>query len=124
MAEGASDPRLLSNALLALAEASLLSGDATQALAASGRAQQMAQSADQTEAEWRAWLLVGLASQRLGDAPAAREALARANALLSSLRQKWGAEDFGRYLNRPDVKLRRGQLVGASAAANRPNYPS
>jgi tetratricopeptide (TPR) repeat protein len=120
MAEGASDPRLLSNALLALAEASLLSGDATQALAASGRAQQMAQSADQTEAEWRAWLLVGLASQRLGDAPAAREALARANALLSSLRQKWGASDFGSYLNRPDVKLRREQLMNASASVPSP----
>jgi len=114
-ARQAGDPRLLAGALLALAEVRLESGTAAAAADAAREAQQILAREAQADSEWRAWLILGRASRQLGDDKQAREGLAQADALLSSLRQRWGTENFDNYLARPDVKRYREALIRASA---------
>ena len=72
--------------------------------------------AAQSESEWRAWLIAGLASQRLNNPVATREQMSRASETLLSLQQKWGGEHFNSYLTRPDIQLHRKQLDQAFVA--------
>jgi serine/threonine protein kinase/Tfp pilus assembly protein PilF len=111
-------PRLLAGALLALAETELEASDAQSALATAKRARELFALSGQAESEWRAWLIAGRASHRLRDFKAARDALSSADALLSSLRQRWGEEDYNYYLQRPDIKLYREQLIKISASSH------
>ncbi|HYR74665.1 MAG TPA: tetratricopeptide repeat protein [Pyrinomonadaceae bacterium] len=104
------DPLLLARARLALAEAMLVSGDARQALSTAQQAQAFFATAGLPESEWRAWLIEGLASRKLGDQSNAKAYLARASELLSSLRQKWGAEVYDSYVQRTDIQTYRKQL--------------
>ena len=104
------DPWLISHALLALAEAQLETGDAAGALANAQEAQANFARAGQIASEWRAWLVAARASQRAGNAEAARDYSVRAANLLTTLQQKWGAETFNVYQARPDVQLCRKQL--------------
>jgi tetratricopeptide (TPR) repeat protein len=110
MAPAIGDPLLLARARLALAEAMLLSGDAKQALSTAQQAQAFFATAGLPESEWRAWLIEGLASRKLGDSTNAKSYLARASELLSSLQQKWGAEVYDKYIKRPDITMYRGEL--------------
>lgn len=112
------DPRLLSNSLLALAEAKLASGDAHAALDAATRARELFARSARADSEWRALLIAGRASQILGDADAARRHLLLADSLLSSLRQTWGRAHFESYLARPDITLHHKQLTAAAASAS------
>ncbi|HEX8472670.1 MAG TPA: tetratricopeptide repeat protein [Pyrinomonadaceae bacterium] len=107
--------QLISAALLAHAETLLESGDSQAALSAALRAQENSARFGHQETEWRAWLLAGLASQRLNDSDAARERLTRARTLLENLQQKWGADYFNTYLSRPDIQSYRKQLEQASS---------
>jgi len=104
MAKKSSDPQDLSLALLALAEAQLANGKAAEALNTARETYERFAGADQIDSAWRALLFTGLANQQLNNLDSARENLSRASELLSSLRQKWGAEHFQTYLSRPDIQ--------------------
>lgn len=110
------DPLLLSRARLALAEASLAAGDTQSARADAQQAQAFFARTGLSEAEWRAWLIAGLASQKAGDRDNANLYLMHASELFSSLQQKWGAEVFNSYRERPDIQFYRRQLEQSSAA--------
>jgi serine/threonine protein kinase/Tfp pilus assembly protein PilF len=105
------DPLLSAQAQLALSEASLAASDTQTAIQAAQQARTFFISAGLSEAEWRAWLIEGLATQKAGDAEKARACLTRAAELLASLEQKWGAEVYASYTKRPDVQQYRGQLT-------------
>lgn len=98
------DPRPLSDALLALAEAALASGDAQTALNSAAEAQQRFAGAKQFESEWWALAIQAQASEKLGDKDNARQLASMAEAKLSSLEQKWGSDNYKSYLTRPDVE--------------------
>jgi len=115
MAPQAVDPRVLSKALLALAEAMRENGDDKNALATAMQAQERFSRAGQQESEWRALLIAGRASLRLNDADAARNHLSRAESVLLSIQQRWGSEAFNSYLARPDSQFHRKQLSEAIA---------
>jgi serine/threonine protein kinase/Tfp pilus assembly protein PilF len=104
------DPLLLARAQLALAEASLAAGDAQRSITNAQQSRTFFNGVGLAEAEWRAWLIEGLATQKAGDAEKARTCLTRAAELLASLQQKWGAEVFESYLKRPNVQNFRSQL--------------
>jgi tetratricopeptide (TPR) repeat protein/tRNA A-37 threonylcarbamoyl transferase component Bud32 len=106
----ADDPEPLSALLLALAGAMLEDGDAQNALTTALRAQDSFARSKQHESEWRAWLVAARASRRTGDQVKAQEYASRAAELLSSLQQKWGADNYTSYLARPDVQYYRNQL--------------
>jgi serine/threonine protein kinase/lipopolysaccharide biosynthesis regulator YciM len=110
-AKEVNSPRLLSSALLALAEVSLLGNDAPGALATSRQAQAMFAPPGQQDSEWRAWLIAARASQLAGNQSAAQEYASRANDICQGLQQKWGAEAYGDYSRRPDIQNYRKQLA-------------
>jgi serine/threonine protein kinase/Tfp pilus assembly protein PilF len=104
------DPLLRARAQLALAEASLAAGDTERAIANAQQSRSFFNSAGLSEAEWRSWLIEGLALQKTADADKGRACLSRAAELLASLEQKWGAETYRSYTNRPDIQTYRKQL--------------
>ena len=106
----AGDPRMLSDALLALAEAMLESGDAERALSAAMQAQESFTRAGRQESEWRAWVVAARAGQHAGNEATVRQSALRAEGLLLNLRQKWGEEIYNAYLTRPDVRQSRRHL--------------
>jgi tetratricopeptide (TPR) repeat protein/predicted Ser/Thr protein kinase len=97
------NPHLLSEALLALAEAALAAGDAQTAMASATEAQQLLATAKQSESEWRAFLIQARASEKLGDQQQARELAVKAESIRASLEQLWGSDNYKTYLARPDV---------------------
>ncbi len=111
MAKEVKSPRLLSNALLALAEILLLGNDSSRALATAREADEMFAHAGQQDSEWRALLMAARASQLAGNRSAARDYASRADGLCAGLQQKWGAEAYAGYLRRPDIENYRRQLV-------------
>jgi tetratricopeptide (TPR) repeat protein len=117
MANHTANPRLMAEAQLSLAEALLAANNAQSAEAAATEAQQLFMRLGRTEAEWRAWLVKARADLELGDPGAARASAARADALLSSLRQMWGDEAFEGYLKRGDIAVYRRQLVETSSSS-------
>jgi tetratricopeptide (TPR) repeat protein len=103
LARALQDPRLLSDALLALAEAALAAADAQTALTVGAEAQQRFRGAKQVESEWWALSIQARASAKLGNAENARRFSAEANGIVSSLEQKWGSDNYKSYVARPDV---------------------
>jgi serine/threonine protein kinase/Tfp pilus assembly protein PilF len=110
MARQSRDPSLLSQALLALAEALVQAGDSAAALKASLEAQQLFARFGQQDSEWPACLVAARASRSAGDTERAHDYALRAESLLSGLQQKWGGDNYNTYLNRPDVQFSRKQL--------------
>ena len=110
IATRASDPRLISNAQLALAEALLASGDAANALTFALQAQETFARSGSRHSEWRAWLIAAQASRGQQDQKKVEEYAAHAAGLLTALERTWGASDFASYLLRPDVRRNRQQL--------------
>jgi tetratricopeptide (TPR) repeat protein len=104
------DPQLFSGALLASAEAMLESGEAQRALETALRAQESFEHFGKQESEWRAWLIAGRASQRLGKEMAARDYASNAYARLSNFEQTSGPEAYNGYLMRRDIQHSRKQL--------------
>ena len=104
------DPLPLSEALLALAEVALFTGDAPAAIARAAEAQQKFAAAKQHESEWRALSIEALASEKAGDKTRARELASHAAATLAALEQEWGGGAYTTYLTRPDIQEQRKQL--------------
>jgi tetratricopeptide (TPR) repeat protein len=99
------DPRLIARVWLALAETALAEGNAQDALANAEQAQSSFSQRGQAEPEWRACLIAGEASRKMGDREKADRYFSRAAELLSALQQKWGEEVFNNYLARHDIQL-------------------
>jgi serine/threonine protein kinase/Tfp pilus assembly protein PilF len=110
------DPSLRARSQLALAEVALMAGDAKRALESAREAQPFFANSGMMESNWRAWLVAGLASQKLLDRDNAQLYLKNANDAFSSLAQKWGAEIFKTYQARPDIQFYRRQLEQSSAS--------
>jgi Tfp pilus assembly protein PilF len=106
------DPYLLSQALLALAEAALNTGDAQAALNVSGEAQQRFAEAGQNESAWRATATASLAAKQLGDSTKSHELAAQANAMLSSVAGTWGTNSYSQYLQRRDIEGLKNRITG------------
>ena len=104
------NPRLLSNALLALAEVMLKTDDAQNALAKALEAQNRFAQSGQQDSEWRAWLIAARASQLSGNESHVKEYISRADNLLLNLQQKWGAREYSSFARRPDVRSYRNQI--------------
>lgn len=110
LAKERTNPTLLANALLALAEVMLKPGDAQYASTTALQAQEMFARSGRQDAEWHAWLIAARASQFAGNEPAMRDYAAHAAGLLSELQQKWGPEVYGSYSSRPDIQSCRQQI--------------
>jgi eukaryotic-like serine/threonine-protein kinase len=110
LAKTTDDLKLLSNALLAYAEALLAIGQTQQASETALQAQQSFARYEQQESEWRAWQIAAQAKRQSGEIAAAREYAAKGVDLLSTVEQKWGTEVFNGYIERPDIQHFRNQL--------------
>jgi serine/threonine protein kinase/Tfp pilus assembly protein PilF len=104
------DPAFLSEALLALAETQILSGDPAGALTTSLRAQEILAHLGKQDSEWVAWVIAARASRSMGDTAKAQDFARRASDVLAGLSTKWGAENYNGYLNRPDIQSIRKHL--------------
>jgi len=58
-----------------------------------------------------------VASEKLGDKTKAQEYALRANDLLAKLEPRWGKDNYGAFLNRPDIQRLRKQLDGVTHSA-------
>jgi len=110
MAKEKSNPGLLANALLALAEVMLKAGDSQNAATIALQAQATFARSGRKDSEWHAWLIAARASQLAGNEPAMHDYASRAAGLLSELQQNWGPEVYGSYLSRPDIQSCRQQI--------------
>jgi serine/threonine protein kinase/Tfp pilus assembly protein PilF len=117
LAEITGENALISDAMLALAQALYESGDAASAATRAMQVQERLARSGEQESEWRAWLVAVRSSQRKGDGATAREQLKRANDSFTRLQEQWGAEAFGRYQSRPDIDVLRKRLSGEVTAA-------
>ena len=115
LAKQLNDPWQLARAQLALAETMLLSGDSEGAAKTALQAQEVFARLGQQASEWRALVVAALASGKSGDKTKAQEYALRANDLLSKLEQRWGKENYGTFLSRPDVQRLRKQVGQLSA---------
>jgi len=113
---GVGDPLLVAESKLALAEAAFAAGDAKRALENAQQAQTFFAANGLFERSWRAWLIAGLASQKLADRATAETCFKNAGEALSSLEQKWGADIFKSYQARPAIQFYRRQLDQLSAS--------
>ncbi|MBZ5624377.1 MAG: protein kinase [Acidobacteriia bacterium] len=62
------------------------------------------EKAGRKESAWRASAIAASILRRSGDPIKAKDAEERAQARLAELRAGWGAQDFNRYLTRPDIR--------------------
>ncbi len=118
IATRAGDPRLISNAQLALAEVLLSTGDATNGLASALQAQKTFARLGNRHSEWRAWLIAAQAGRRQQDEVKVNEYTAHASEMLKSLERTLGSNEYASYLSRPDVQRYRKQLDELLPGAN------
>lgn len=111
------NPRYTGEALLCLAETLLVEGAAGEALEKAVAAQASFTHFGQPASEWQSVVVAARAAVGVGDKPASRRYALRALELLSVLEQRWGAENYARFLGRPDVRKRRQQLDRLLVAA-------
>jgi tetratricopeptide (TPR) repeat protein len=116
-AAGQTDPLLLAQSQLCVAEAALQTNDSKRAMENASPAQTFFSNSGMAESGWRASLIAGLASQKSLDRDNAQIYLKSANDTFSSLEQKWGAEAFKSYQERPDIQFYRRQLEQNLAVA-------
>jgi serine/threonine protein kinase/Tfp pilus assembly protein PilF len=110
MAIPTSEPLLVAEARLALAQSLIQSGDSAGALKASLDSQQIFAGVGKQDYEWLALLLAAQARRAAGDAQLAQDYASRAATLLAGLQQRWGNDNYQSYLNRPDIQFHRNQL--------------
>jgi hypothetical protein len=91
--------------MLAQAVAALESGNAEKALKLALQAEERFAKGAQLESQWRASVIAGRASQRLGDNNKAVEQFAQGKNILRQLQQKWGEEAYKGYISRPDIQM-------------------
>jgi eukaryotic-like serine/threonine-protein kinase len=120
LAERVGDPRLISNAQLALAQTLLENNDARGALDMALRAHASFSRAGQQDSEWRALLIAARASRSLNDQEKTQDYAQSASAVLLAIQQKWGDESFEAYLRRPDVQYLRQRLDELLTVKNNP----
>lgn len=113
------DPLVLSEALVALAQAQL-ERDAAGALKNSLEGQQLAARLKSTELEVIALLTAARASRSLGDLQSYQDYSTRAEKLLNDLQQLWGQENYNLYLNRPDIQFSRKEVNQLRAQGAKP----
>ena len=118
IATRAGDPRLISNAQLALAEVLLSTGDAANGLATALQAQKTFSRLGNRHSEWCAWLIAAQASRRQQDEAKVEEYSAHASEMLKSLERTLGPNEYANYLSRPDVQRYRKQLDELLPGAN------
>ena len=111
MAKKVSDPRLISTALLALAEVLLIANDSKGALESVLEAEKMLARSGQHDSEWRALLIAARASDLMGNRSGARDYASHADSLCVGLEQKWGKDAYESYLRRPDIQNYRNQVA-------------
>ena len=112
------DPIILSDALLALAQAQLEEGDAQAGLKTSLESQELSSRIGNPEIELMALLTAARNSHSLHESSTALDYANRADKLLSSLQQLWGPTNYTSYLNRPDIQVSRTQLNELLAQKN------
>jgi serine/threonine protein kinase/tetratricopeptide (TPR) repeat protein len=112
------DPILLCEAQLALAQAQLEAGDAAAGLKTSIESQELSARIGTPEIELMALLTAARNSRSLHDYAKAQDYATRADKLLTSFQQLWGADNYNSYLNRPDIKVSRTQLNELLAQKN------
>jgi tetratricopeptide (TPR) repeat protein/tRNA A-37 threonylcarbamoyl transferase component Bud32 len=110
MAKKVNDPRLITSALLALAEVLLIANDAKGALENALEAQKMLAQSGQQDSQWRALLIAARASELAGNKSGARDYASQADRLCAGLEQKWGKDAYESYLRRPDIQNYRNQV--------------
>lgn len=115
MARGLRNPHVLAEALLALAEAALATGDAQAAMTFVLEAQPRLVAGKQSESEWRVYAIQARASDKLGDTDKARQLATQSESTLAALEQSWGNDNYRSYLARPDVQEARQQLATLSS---------
>jgi tetratricopeptide (TPR) repeat protein len=91
------DPLPLSHALLALSQAAYIAKDFKKALANAEQAQGRFGSANQYEAEWRAWAIIARINPN-------SDAVQKANNSLGLLKSEWPINNHDKYLLRPDIR--------------------
>jgi len=111
LADSINNDRVKHMALLALAEAMLGAGKAGEALEAARRAGEGFAGRGQRDSAWRAFVLAAAASEQLHDKPNTRSYAEQASSLLGTLSDRWGAENYARYLARPDVRAYSARLA-------------
>lgn len=109
MARKVGDAGLITRTMLAIAQATLKSGDAGKALLLANEARQRAAAAGQRESQWRACLVAARANQILGNAAAALDQMTSAENAFAELRESLG-EYAASYLARLDIQMSRKQL--------------
>jgi hypothetical protein len=112
------DPIILSDALLALAQAQLEEGDAQAGLKSSLESQELSSRIGNPEIELMALLTAARNSRSLHESSTALDYANRADKLLSSFQQLWGPTNYTSYLNRPDIQVSRTQLNELLAQKN------
>jgi serine/threonine protein kinase len=103
LARALRDPRPLPEALLALSEAELKSGNAGAALVNATAAQQIFSNANQHESEWRTLAIQAQAQLVLKDQQSFFQLSSRAHKLLDGLETEWGKDHYQAYRARTDV---------------------
>ena len=104
-------PRLVSGALLALAEAQLEDGDSARARETALAARGQFAQAGQAESEARAALIAARAAHSTGDAAGAQQLAASAAHSFAAFYGTWPPEARASYDARPDVRHWRSQLT-------------
>jgi len=104
------EPAQLAEAHLTLAETMLVSGDSQAALAHAQEAADVFLRLGRGESAWRSLTIAAQSSQNFGDKTRAREYALKARDSLSKLEQRWNAENYKSYLNRPDIQRLKKQL--------------
>jgi tetratricopeptide (TPR) repeat protein len=105
IASNSGNSRLYSVAQLRCAEAALKGNDAQTALTLATQAQSSFARSGQRESEWRAWAVLSLAYQQLGEQTKVQETSKTAESLRSQLEQDWGSSVFKQYATRPDIQV-------------------
>jgi serine/threonine protein kinase/lipopolysaccharide biosynthesis regulator YciM len=118
IATRAGDPRLVSNAQLALADVMLATGDAANAATNALQAQETFARLGSRHSEWRAWLVAAQASKQQQDQKKVDEYAAHAAELLRAVERALGTSEYSSYYSRPDVRQYRKQLDALLPGAN------
>jgi serine/threonine protein kinase/Tfp pilus assembly protein PilF len=112
------DPMVLSEALVALAQAQLEGGDPAAGIKTSIEAQELSARIGTPEIELMALLTAARNSRSLRDDQRALDYATRADKLIKSFQELWGPDNYNSYLNRPDIQVSRTQLSELLAQKN------
>jgi serine/threonine protein kinase/tetratricopeptide (TPR) repeat protein len=110
MARELGTPLLISNALLAMAEAALVAGDPQTASANAAEAQQRFSTYKQIESEWRSLVIQARAAGKMNDPTRVQQLTQQASDGFARLEQDWGKASAGGYTSRSDVQAIQAEL--------------